>query len=559
MRSWLESSGIDPRRISVSSNRQWLEFDASTDEAERLLKTEYHVYEHTSSGRTNVGCDEYHVPEHIKEHIDYVTPGLKLLSDGKSSEDVSLSKRGFKSQGQNKFNPPIFGPQVPSNQVPKGPQAQLANCGTYITPPCIAAMYNITPATKAYPNNKLGIFEEGDFYAAEDLVEFFALLAPNIPPTTRPVLEGIDGGFAPGLVAGGESDLDFQISYPIIYPQNSVLFQTDDIPYATGIQPSGGFLNTFLDAIDGSYCNYTAFGETGNSPIDPVYPDPNPAGYKGRLQCGVYKPTNVISISYGEQEDDLPTNYQQRQCNEFMKLGMQGVSVILASGDSGVAARGTDDGNADGCLGNGEVFNPDFPASCPYLTALGATVLPQGKSAARDEEVAVTRFPSGGGFSNIYPRPSYQSNAVNNYLTNHNPTYKYYSTSGMNNPPETVTQGGLYNRDGRAYPDFAAVGDNVVVIVNGVPQLIGGTSASAPVFAAILNRINEERLAVGKSTIGFVNPTLYAHPEVLHDITVGNNSGCGTPGFFASEGWDPVTGLGTPNYPAMFNLFMSLP
>lgn len=61
--------------------------------------------------------------------------------------------------------------------------------------------------------------------------------------------------------------------------------------------------------------------------------------------------------------------------------------------------------------------------------------------------------------------------------------------------------------------------------MNGVPELIGGTSAAAPTFAAILNRINEERLAAGKTTVGFVNPTLYANPQVLHDITVGNNSG----------------------------------
>ena len=61
---------------------------------------------------------------------------------------------------------------------------------------------------------------------------------------------------------------------------------------------------------------------------------------------------------------------------------------------------------------------------------------------------------------------------------------------------------------GRGYPDFAAVGDNVVIINNGAPTLIGGTSASAPVFAAILNRINEERIAAKKSTVGFVNPTL---------------------------------------------------
>ena len=89
-------------------------------------------------------------------------------------------------------------------------------------------------------------------------------------------------------------------------------------------------------------------------------------------------------------------------------------------------------------------------------------------------------------------------------------------------------------------------------------MLIGGTSAAAPTFAAILNRINEERIAVGKSTVGFVNPTLYANPQVLHDITVGNNSGCGTPGFYAAMGWDPVTGLGTPNYAAMLSLYLSL-
>ena len=99
----------------------------------------------------------------------------------------------------------------------------------------------------------------------------------------------------------------------------------------------------------------------------------------------------------------------------------------------------------------------------------------------------------------------------------------------------------------------------MVIVNNGAPVLIGGTSASAPVFAAILNRINEERIAVGKSTVGFVNPTLYANPQVLHDITVGNNSGCGTSGFFAATGWDPVTGLGTPNYPAMLELYLGLP
>lgn len=77
-----------------------------------------------------------------------------------------------------------------------------------------------------------------------------------------PTLEGVDGGFAPMAVAGGESNLDLQISYPIIYPQNSIIFQVDDLAYTEGLQNSSGFLNTFLDAIDGSYCTYSAFGET---------------------------------------------------------------------------------------------------------------------------------------------------------------------------------------------------------------------------------------------------------------------------------------------------------
>ena len=67
------------------------------------------------------------------------------------------------------------------------------------------------------------------------------------------------------------------------------------------------------------------------------------------------------------------------------------------------------------------------------------------------------------------------------------------------------------NRTGRGYPDVSAVGDNIVIFNKGAPTIIGGTSASCPVFAAILTRINDERLKVGKSTVGFVNPTLVSY------------------------------------------------
>ena len=475
-----------------------------------MIHTEYYNYQHRQTGKSNIGCDEYYVPSHVQEHVDYITPGLKLLTPSlpRNSGGSGLEKRIFGVTSPDPLKKlPILPPlkkDLPESLASILSKPLSAVCDMAIIPKCISTMYNITAATKAAKGNQLGIFEDlGDVYSQTDLDEFFLSLAPQIPQGTHPTLDAIDGAVAPTVVAnaGPESDLDFQISYPIIYPQNSILFQTDDPVYEANYTYNG-FLNNFLDAIDGSYCTYSAFGETGNSPLDPPYPDPAPGGYKGKLQCGVYKPTHVVSISYGGQEYDLPASYQQRQCNEYMKLGMQGVSLVVASGDSGVAGPAGDD-NPDGCLGQGQIFSPDFPATCPYLTTAGATVLTG--DVTKDEERAVTRFPSGGGFSNIYGIPSYQAAAVAKYFATDNPPYPYYSSTNNNS---FGANGGIYNRNGRGYPDISAVGDNVVIFNRGAPILIGGTSASAPVFAAILNRINEERIAAGKSTVGFVNPTL---------------------------------------------------
>ncbi|GIC88032.1 S53 family peptidase [Aspergillus udagawae] len=544
VRTWLESEGISADRISQSANRMWLQFDISAAEVERLLRTEYFLHTHQGTGKSHIACREYHVPQSVQRHIDYITPGIKSLEVNGVKRARSTEKRllGIPL-------PPILEPlTLPLSELLGD---TLALCDVAVTPACISAMYNITKGTKATKGNELGIFEDlGDVYSQEDLDLFFSTFAQQIPQGTHPILKAVDGAQAPTSVsnAGPESDLDFQISYPIIWPQNSVLFQTDDTFYQANYNFSG-FLNTFLDAIDGSYCNEI-------SPLDPSYPDPADGGYKGQLQCGVYQPPKVLSISYGGAEADLPIAYQRRQCNEWMKLGLQGVSVVVASGDSGVEGRGGDP-TPSNCLGTeGKVFAPDFPATCPYLTAVGGTYLPLGADPRKDEEVAVTSFPSGGGFSNIYQRADYQKQAVDDYFSRADPGYPFYESVDNSS---FAANGGIYNRIGRAYPDVAAIGDNVLIFNKGLPTRIGGTSAAAPVFAAILTRINEERLAVGKSTVGFVNPVLYAHPEVFNDITQGSNPGCGTQGFSAAKGWDPVTGLGTPNYPALLELFMSQP
>ena len=92
-----------------------------------------------------------------------------------------------------------------------------------------------------------------------------------------------------------------------------------------------------------------------------------------------------------------------------------------------------------------------------------------------------------------------------NYFATAGTQYPYYSSTNNNS---FGANGGIYNINGRGYPDVSAIGDNVVIFLMGAPILIGGTSAATPVFASVLNRINEERIAVGKKTVGFVNPTL---------------------------------------------------
>jgi len=88
---------------------------------------------------------------------------------------------------------------------------------------------------------------------------------------------------------------------------------------------------------------------------------------------------------------------------------------------------------------------------------------------------------------------------------------------------------------------------------------VSGTSCSSPTFAGIVALLNDIRLTAGKSTLGFLNPLFYSNPSVFTDITDGNNPGCGTNGFYCAQGWDPVTGLGTPNFESLSTLVQSLP
>jgi len=98
----------------------------------------------------------------------------------------------------------------------------------------------------------------------------------------------------------------------LVNPQKVTLYQTGDFV-------EGASFNNFLDAIDGSYCTF----EGGDDPTqDATYPDPLPGGYTGPENCGGFAATKVISTSYGYNEADLTPAYEQRQCAEYMKLGL---------------------------------------------------------------------------------------------------------------------------------------------------------------------------------------------------------------------------------------------
>ncbi len=276
----------------------------------------------------------------------------------------------------------------------------------------------------------------------------------------------------------------------------------------------------FFDALDESYCHLSAFNETGNCASDacrdPEYPNPNAAstqgGYHGALMCGRYPPTNVISISYSGTEHSWPASYMRRQCLEIMKLALQGVTVVESSGDYGVGGRLLNP--TAGCLGDAQnVFSPRVMGNCPYVLSVGATALVEPEYVSPSEvgklvEVAAESFASGGGFSNVFERPKWQDKHVQSYLDKTNASVEGYVNVGglgfasLRPPP---APGKLFNIAGRAYPDVAAMGENFRVVLRAYPNRMHGTSVSTPIWASILTLLNEERLAVGKSSIGFVH------------------------------------------------------
>lgn len=152
---------------------------------------------------------------------------------------------------------------------------------------------------------------------------------------------------------------------------------------------------------------------------------------------------------------------------------------------------------------------------CLSVTAVGATT-------GHNPETAASL--SSGGFSNVFATAPFQSADVAAYIQTLGDEYK-----------------GLYNASGRGFPDVSTQGENFVISYEGNFYSVDGTSCSSPTFASIIALINDARLSAGKSRLGWLNPFLYSNAHAFNDVTSGSNPGCGTDGFPAEAGWDPVS------------------
>jgi len=248
----------------------------------------------------------------------------------------------------------------------------------------------------------------------------------------------------------------------------------------------------------------------------------------------------VVSISYGGDEYEFGESYSVRINQEFGKLGLLGVTILASSGDSGALGDDSD------CYGGTE-YVASFPASASYVTAVGGTH--EGSTITVDGDIQTTGETawsySGGTFSIYFETPEWQQNAYDHYF----------------DQKITYPDSARYTANMRGVPDISAQSVAYIVAVDGSFWSVSGTSCSSPAVAGMISMMNVARAEEGLASLGFLNPALYEvydsqsdYNEFFNDVAMGYNEGCSVDdniAWYAGEGWDPITGVGTPKFSEM--------
>ncbi|CZT43324.1 related to tripeptidyl-peptidase I [Rhynchosporium secalis] len=505
LHEWLEANGVD--RTSYSPAKDWVNIQISVSTAERLLDTEYHVYKH-DDGTEIYRAPTWSLPKHLHEHIDAIQPTTSFMR--------AIEKREVA------VDMTIPWPYPGINEA-RSPELKKVCTINGTTPDCFATLYKTKGyVQKAAGRNQIGFNNFlGDIPIRPDTKLFLQKYRPEaVSGAADYKFVSIDGGpqqdtgLTPAQATqriSREGNLDVQTIIGITYPMPVVA--------------------------------YTTGGQTPVIPNPPVTGPPENEPFLAWVNYVLSQETipQVISTSYADDEQTVPLNYAKRVCNGFAQLGARGITLLFATGDTGVGSVAGNE--ASFCITNDgkntSRFLSKFPASCPYVTAVGATQGFEPETSAMTPDGAYGPdgkrrglFVSASGFSEYFPRPSYQDSVVPAYVN---------SMRGEHT--------GLFNPNGRAFPDLAAQGQLVKSLWNSTERVASGTSASAPLMAGVLALVNDALISSGRPTLGFLNPWLYKRgSEAFNDITQGLNGGCNTTGFPTIEGWDTVTGFGTPDF-----------
>ncbi len=341
---------------------------------------------------------------------------------------------------------------------------------TSFTPIQIAQLYQF-PANPSATGQTIAIIELGGGYKAADLKTYFKALGQKTPSVTAVSVDGGKNAPTNANSADGEVMLDIEVAAAVAPGAKIVVYFTPNTDQG------------FIDAIA------TAIHDTKNKP-------------------------SVISISWGAPEANWTGQSMTALDAACQSAAALGITITVAAGDNG-----STDGLTDGAN------HVDFPASSPHVLACGGTKLQGSGSTISSEvvwnELANNEGATGGGVSNVFPLPAWQT--------------------GSMVPKPTNAAGG------RGVPDVSGDADpssGYVIRVDGKNMVIGGTSAVAPLWAGLIALANAQN---GKSA-GFLQPAIYAAKgkAAFRDITSGTNYSGSPVGFTARTGWDACTGLGSP-------------
>lgn len=454
VKEWLADNDIAEDHLSYSTAKDWITVSLPVHHIESLLDTKYSVYRH-DEGHEAVRALEWSLPLHLHDHIDTIQPTNSFFRVKPKSVGLKVDKA-----------PVIDGKAASLHRKYHASANVSAVCDPdSVTPTCLRTLYGtIDYVAQSADNNSMALTDYlGESNNRSDTYLFLSQFRPEAKQAAYQFkFDSINNGTTTqyhtqqDLLENQpdvEGNLDSEAMLGIGWP-------TRLIAYTTGGSPP--------------------FKADNNTPTDTNEPYLTWLSYV--LNTSDSDLANVISTSYDDDEQSVPLSYATRACNEFAQLGARGVSLFFAAGDSGVGGDGSCSSNN---ATNAPTFLPEFPSSCPYVTAVGATMDFNPEVVAYHD----SGYAGGGGFSYYFDRPKYQDHVVPDYVKSLNGSFA-----------------GLYNTEGRAYPDLSAQGSYFAFVWNGSDSRVSGTSAATPAAAAIFALVNDALIAAGKPTLGFLNP-----------------------------------------------------